>query len=467
MNKIKLLLCIFFLTIASVSASTQFNVLNFGAKADGTTKDTQALQSAIDACTQNGGGTVIIPAGKTIITGTFYLKNHVNLHIESGAKILGSPDIADYTTDTHKNMYKNEPHMDRCLIFARDAHDFSIDGDGTIDGNGHPKYFTSQTGRPMLIRFLNCQSIRIEQVKLINPAAWTSAWIYCNEIVVNGIRIESRVNHNGDGLDFDGCTNVRVSNCSFNTSDDSICLQSSSKNKPCKDIVVTNCIFESRWAGMRIGLLSQGDFESVTVTNCTFKNIDDSGLKIQMNEGGEMKNMVFSNLVMKNVPRPIFMTFCQQRAGADTPEELFPMKAMHDFIFSNIITDNTGLDKNSAILITGMPGHPIENIILKDIRFLTAGGGNAEDASRQHLNEYTPEVLQGWWPEFRLIGTLPASCIFIRHANGVYMDNLILSSKDQDARPPVVFDDVQNQQVINSFYNGYKIEPFHSPQQSN
>ena len=159
MNRITLLLSLFFLTIASVSASTQFNILNFGAKADGETKDTKALQSAIDACTQNGGGTVIIPAGKTIITGTFYLKNHVNLHIESGAKILGSPDIADYTTDTHKNMYKNEPHMDRCLIFARDAHDFSIDGDGTIDGNGHPKYFTSQTGRPMLIRFLNCQSI--------------------------------------------------------------------------------------------------------------------------------------------------------------------------------------------------------------------------------------------------------------------------------------------------------------------
>ena len=467
MNKITLLLCLFFLTITSVSASTQFNILNFGAKADGETKDTKALQSAIDACSQNGGGTVIIPAGKTIITGTFYLKNHVNLHIESGAKILGSPDIADYATDTHKNMYKNEPHMDRCLVFARDAKNFSIDGDGTIDGNGYPKNFTAKTGRPMLIRFMNCQNIRIEQVKLLNPAAWTSAWIYCNEIVVNGIRIESRVNQNGDGLDFDGCTNVRVSNCSFNTSDDSICLQSSSKNKPCKDIVVTNCIFESKWAGMRIGLLSQGDFESVTVTNCTFKNIDDSGLKIQMNEGGEMKNMVFSNLVMKNVPRPIFMTFCQQRAGADTPEELFPMKAMHDFIFSNIIADNTGLDKNSAILITGMPGHPSENIILKDIRFLTAGGGNAEDASRQHMNEYTPEVLQGWWPEFRLIGTLPASCIFIRHANGVYMDNLILSSKDQDARPPVVFDDVQNQQVINSFYNGYKIEPFHSPQQSN
>jgi len=454
-----ILLGLLFMATTTVFGNPDFNVLKFGAKADGITKDTKALQAAIDACTQNGGGTVVIPAGKTIVTGTFYLKDNVNLHIESGATILGSPDIADYATDTHKNMYKNEPHMDRCLIFAHDAKNFSIDGDGTIDGNGHLKNFTSKTGRPMLIRFMNCRNIRIEQVKLINPAAWTSAWIYCDEIVVNSIRIESRVNNNGDGLDFDGCTNVRVSNCSFNTSDDSICLQSSSKDKPCKDVVVTNCIFESKWAGMRIGLLSQGDFESVTVTNCTFKNIDDSGLKIQMNEGGEMKNMVFSNLVMKNVPRPIFMTFCQQRAGADAPEELYPMKSMHDFIFSGIIADNTELDKNSALFITGMPGHPIENIILKDIRFMVAGGGSAEDASRRNLNEYTPEVLQRWWPEFRLVGTLPASSIFIRHAENVFMDGIVLSTKSEDARRPVVFQDVKNAQVSRLYANGAPVDP--------
>ncbi|MGJ8737568.1 glycosyl hydrolase family 28-related protein, partial [Zobellia laminariae] len=98
------------------AAATDFNVLDYGAKADGVIIDTKAVQNAIDACTKNGGGRVLIPAGKTVVTGTIYLKDFVTLHIENGATLLGSSNYADYATDTHKNMYKNEPHMDRCLI---------------------------------------------------------------------------------------------------------------------------------------------------------------------------------------------------------------------------------------------------------------------------------------------------------------------------------------------------------------
>jgi len=452
MKFLKLLLVILLFPLAVFSKD--FNVLDFGAKADGITKDTKAVQSAIDSCSQNGGGNVVIPGGKTVVIGTIYLKDFVTLRIENGAVLLGSQDIADYATNTYKNTYKNEPYLDRCLIFARDAKSFAIEGNGTIDGNGYPENFTNKTGRPTLLRFLNCSNIHMNNITLINPAAWTSAWLYCHDIVVDGIRIKSRVNHNGDGLDFDGCTNVRVLNCSFDTSDDSICLQSSGRDKHCKDIVISNCIFESKWAGMRIGLSSQGIFESVTVTNCTFKNIQDSGLKIQMNEGGEMKNMVFSNLVMKNVPRPIFMTFCQQRAGADTPMEMYPMKSMHNFIFSNIICDNSELDKNSAIFITGMPGHNIENIILKDIQFIVSGGGTKEDANKTTFNEYTLEVLKGWWPEYSLVGTLPASGVYIRHAANIFVDNFHLDVIGKDVRKPYLFNDVINGQVAGFYVNG-------------
>ena len=141
----------------------------------------------------------------------------------------------------------------------------------------------------MLMRFIDCKRIAMRDVSLINPAGWTTAWLYCDEIVIEGIRIHSRVNSNGDGLDFDGCTNVRVSDCSFDNSDDSICLQASRTDRPCKDILVTNCIFSTRWAGMRIGVLSLGDIERVAVSNCVFRNISDSGLKIQMCEGGIMQ----------------------------------------------------------------------------------------------------------------------------------------------------------------------------------
>lgn len=435
-----------------------YDVIEFGAKADGRSKDTEAVQAAINEASTNGGGTVLIPAGKTVLVGTIYLKDFVTLHVENGATLRGSPDIGDYETDTGKNMYKNEPHMDRCLIFARKARSFSIVGKGVIDGNGHQEIFTNDTGRPMLIRFIECQDITIRDITIINPAAWASAWLYCDEIVVDGIRIHSRSNFNGDGLDFDGCANVRVSNSSFDTSDDSICLQTSRPDKPCRNITISNCIFESKWAGMRIGLLSRGDFESVTVSNCVFVNIDDSGLKIQLNEGGSMRNMTFTNLSMRRVPRPIFMTFCQQRAGVDSPEEMLPMAEMSDFVFSNIIVDNRELDKNSAFFLTGLPEGRIQNITLSNIRMNVAGGGTKEDANRE-IKEYTLETLAGWWPEFHLVGTLPASGLFARHIDDISIIDFHLKTDSEDARPAIVFDDVADGRVTTAFINGKSIRP--------
>jgi len=155
-----------------------YNVIDYGAKADGITIDTKSVQSAIDSCTNNGGGRVIIPSGKTIVIGTIFLKDFVTLHVENGATLLGSPNIKDYADGTHKNQYKKEPHMDKCLIFARKAKSFAITGLGTIDGNGHFKNFTSKIGRPMMMRFYECEDIHMRDITLINPAAWTSAWLY-------------------------------------------------------------------------------------------------------------------------------------------------------------------------------------------------------------------------------------------------------------------------------------------------
>lgn len=446
------------LLIAQTSFAKNYDVRDFGAKCDGTTLDTKAVQNAIDAATENGGGKVIIPSGKTVLSGTIYMKDFVSLHIENGGTLLASPNYSDYPNNTHKNMYKNEPHMDRCFIYAENAKSFAFEGYGIIDGNGYMKNFTRKKGgRPMLMRFKNCDKIHMRDITIHNPAAWVSAWLYCNEIVVDGIKIRSRVNGNGDGLDFDGCTNVRVSNSSFDTSDDSICLQASMQDKPCKDVVITNCIFESKWAGMRIGLLSRGDFESVTVTNCTFKNIKDSGLKIQLNEGGIMKNMVFSNLVMKNVPRPVFMTFAQQKACVDAPEEMYPMKEMKNFTFQNIIADNTELDKNSAFFLTGMPNQNIQNIIIKDVQFFVSGGGTKEDSNKA-IKEYTVETLDGWWPEFHLVGTLPASGVYLRHMENVVVDNFHLTVVDTDGRKPFVLEDVSNGNISNCYLNGKKIK---------
>jgi polygalacturonase len=442
MNKFLFIICLLLLFFAEAYSQRSgfYDVKDFGARGDSSTLDTKSIQAAIDRCNSEGGGTVLLAQGR-FRTGTLYLKSYVTLRIEAGTVLLGSTNVADYTTDTHKMMYKNEPLMNRCLIFARDAVSIAIEGLGEINGHGSPKNFPTE--RPLLIRLLNCKNVHLKDISLKDPASWTSAWLYCSDIFVDNIRISSLANFNGDGLDFDGCQNVLVSNCSFDTSDDAICLQTSKPDKPCRNVVINNCIFHSKWAGIRIGLLSRGDIESVTVNNCVFTDIDDSGLKIQMNEGAVMKNMVFSNLVMKNVLRPIFMTHCQQRACVDAPQELAPMKSMNGFLFENILVESGDTGKSSVIIISGMPGHPIENITLKNIRMTSGGGGNHGDASIRTINEFTPGVLNGWWPEVSLLGTIPAYGLYARHITDLAISDVIFSTEKDDVRPSLVLEDVK------------------------
>ena len=436
----------------AASSAALYDVRSFGAVGDGQTLDTRSLQTAIDQCNAAGGGTVLVAGGR-YLTGTLYLRSNVCLRVESGAVILGSTRIADYATDTDRSMYRGEPIMDRCLIFAKDARNISIEGHGSIDGQGKsfPEPGDSRKNRPKLIRLLGCSRLRIRDITLQAPASWTSEWRYCSDIAVDGITIFSRANMNGDGLDFDGCANVRVSNSTFDTSDDSICLQTSLVEKPCRDVIITNCHFSSRWAGIRIGLLSRGDFENIVVSNCTFRDHNDSGLKIQMCEGAEMKNMIFSNLVMKNVPRPVFLTFCQQGAWVDAPPELAPMKRVSNIQFSNIIVDSDTGGTGAAFIVTGMPGHPVEAISFSDVRATFPGGGTAEDA-RTVLAEFTPENLKApRWPEYRgLRGTVPAHGLYARHVKGITLRNVTIGTKTTDVRPAVMFVDVGEAQVADA-----------------
>jgi len=294
----------------------EYDVCKFGAVGDGVTMDTEAIQKAVDICGNEGGGRVLLQKG-VFLTGTLFMKSNVDLHIDINATLLGSSDVNDYSSDTYKQLYRNETHMDKCLIYSHNIENISLTGRGTIHGQGEnfPQTLSdgTQLPRPMMLRYLNCSNIHLSGLKLRNPASWTNAFICCKDIWVDGVDIHSRANYNGDGLDFDCCENVFVSNCKLDCSDDCICLQNSETDRKCKNIVVSNTLMKSKWAGMRIGLLSCGDIENVTVTNCIFKDVDCSALKIQSAEGGIIKDMVFSNLVMANVQRPFFITLNQFR----------------------------------------------------------------------------------------------------------------------------------------------------------
>ena len=453
----KLILLILCVGFSVTSSAREYNIAKYGAVNDGKTVNTKAVQKAIDECTKMGGGTVMVDGGGIYVIGTIFMKSNVTLHVDNGTVLQGSTDQKDYPMEgVHKNMYAGEPSKDACLIYAENVSSFAIEGHGTIDGNGHYKFFPrkGKIKRPMLIRFKDCSNITMRDIHLINPAAWTSAWLYCNNITVDGITIKSRANYNGDGLDFDGCQNVSVSNSNFDNSDDSICLQASLPNKPCKNVTVTNCNFTTKWGGMRIGLLSRGNIEFVTVSNCTFRDIQDSGLKIQQMEGGEMSNMTFSNLVMENVPRPIFMTFCQQTASVDTPKGTYePLKRMHNMKFDNIVVDNTKGDRHSAFFLTGIPGHEIEHISITNVDFIVSGGVSKEDAKQKEVKEYALANMKRW-PEFFTVGSLPVYGIYVRHMNGLTLENINIRTNKKDFRKPVILDQVRNASIRNISANG-------------
>lgn len=234
---------------AATIGSVSFDVREFGAVGDGERVNTASIQKAIDACSASGGESVWIAQGR-YVTGTLFLKSNVMLTIEPGGVLLGSTKIEDYAQGTGRNMYAHETQLDRCLIFAQDAVNVGIHGMGTINGQGKsfPNSADATKSRPMLLRLINCRNVSLRDVTLENPAAWTSAFLYCTNVRVDGINISSRANGNGDGLDFDGCQDVRISNCRLDNSDDSICLQSSDPTKPVRNVVITNCMMTSQWA---------------------------------------------------------------------------------------------------------------------------------------------------------------------------------------------------------------------------
>lgn len=421
-----------------------YNVADYGAKGDGFTKDTLAIQRAIDKCSE-AGGTVYFPNGRYLM-GTIYMKSGVTLKLEVRATLLGSPELSDYAPDTHYNRYDNEPFMDRCLIYSHDIEDICIEGPGTIDGQGGCFFDENNpyAPHPMLMRFLKCRNIRLAGFKVRMPAGWSTAFLECGNVVADSLDILSR-HSNGDGLDFDSCRNVIVSNCRFDTSDDSICLQNSVKDRPSRNITVTNCIMTSKWAAVRIGLLSSGDFEHVTFSNCIFHDIRCSGFKIQSTEGGTIRSMVFQNIVMRNVARPLFLTFNHCHIGAGAPAKPPETGGISSLRFENIkAVYDPGFkpDPAAGIVIMGTPGHYIKNIDLSGIEFIAPGGWEEEMPDAEAIPE-----LMDCRPESFVFKRIPAYGIYARHVKGLRIRDVRLGYDRTDLRPPVFLDDVRDSEL--------------------
>ena len=445
--------------IASASAESQtFNIKTYGAIGDGEAMETKAVQKAIDACHEAGGGSVRIPAGDFQI-GTIHLKSNVTLSLDHGASLLGSQKQEDYPTEGLDKPREGGP---RCLIYAKDAKNISIEGLGVIDGRGTHEAFPRRKGpRPRLLRMDQCENVTFSGVTFKRPAFWGLHLIDCKEVHFNAITVRMRNNnYNNDGLDLDGCENVLIENCDIESGDDAICLKSS-KN-PCRKIVVRNCRVASNTAAVKFGTSSRGGFIDISITNCYFHDCPMGAIKLQLVDGGRLENIEISRIVMKNVGCPLFIRL-GNRGSTFGAGGKAPVGTLKNIRISHVVAEVTIEDREKTakapyknlkvnrspeltdkekakagpIMITGIPGHYIEDVVLENVKISYPGHGSEEDAKRT-----VPEDADRY-PEQYFFGPLPAWGAYIRHAKNVEFKNVELSQRGSDARQKIVLDDVE------------------------
>ena len=293
----------------SVAAQANYDVTTLGAMGDGTTDDTKAIQQAIDLCSQEGGGRVLLPRNHTFMTGPVELKSNVELHLEATATLKANPDERIYQLSAF-GANRGEGML---WLWAKDAENISITGKGTIHGNGiafmgaeledsyELKPLADQTfdPRPHVLTLTNIRNLTIRDVTIREGAYWTVHLIGCNEAVIDGIQLLNNLKiRNGDGIDLDHSKNIRISNCHITSGDDCICLKNRREFEQygsCHDITVTNCVMSSRSCAIKIGSENMDSIYNVMFDNCII-TASNRGLGIQNRDEGTVTDVVFSNI---------------------------------------------------------------------------------------------------------------------------------------------------------------------------
>jgi polygalacturonase len=339
----------------------QYNVRTFGAKGDGITMDTRAIQKAIDKAYENKGGVVEVSAG-TYKIGTLFLKDNVELHLQHGSTLLGSADYKDYAVVRQQMPSRTRDlYAKYFMIFAEGVNNIAITGSGTIHGNGLKHFLEErpQNLRPYMIRLVSCNNVTVKGVKLLEAANWTFHLLNCKDVSIDGIVIENRGEGNRDGLDIDACERVTVANSRFSTTDDAIVMKATNDTL-CRDISISNCLFrEIGGSAIKTGTESNGGFKNITVSNCVIKDIDHhAGIELMTVDGGMMQNILFDNITMDNVATPFFIRLGIRSRPYKPGQYVNHIDEVRDIQLNNISVVNAKLPSS----IIGLHSKKISNI---------------------------------------------------------------------------------------------------------
>lgn len=416
------------LAVGSLAQSPGTTVRGFGCIGDGVTQDTLAVQRAIDACASGGGGTIVFPSG-VYLCGSLHLHSNCTLRLEAGATIKGIREIAAYDppeTLGFKNASDQETSFfHHALIWGEDLEHVAIVGEGTIDAN-----FVKRHG-PKPIALKRCRFVKIEGITIRNAPNYNISLLGDDFVVINGVTI---LNGYADGIDPDSCRNVRISNCHIESQDDAIVLKTSfslGAHRSCENVTVTNCSLATTCYCFKLGTESGSDFKQIAISNCVMTGMaGDSpasgGVAIESVDGANIAGVAVSNLSMNGVRSPVYMRLGNR--GRDlavkTPGTL------RDVCIDNIVAENASL----VCTLAGIPGHPIEDVSLSNIRIAYCGSAMLRSA-----DSVVPENIDAY-PDDDMFGPLPSDGFYMRHVNGFRLTNVQLQPGSDFWRLAVVDD---------------------------
>jgi len=380
-------------------------VTDFGAVGDGKTLNTAAIQRAVDACADAGGGRVLIPAG-TFVSGPIFLKSNIELHLSPGAVLRGSRDLKDYPAFKVESHGHTINEFLASLVTGHQLENVSITGRGVLDGQGDVWWAEIDAGRrgrrPVIIFLCDCENVLIEGVKVMNSPAWTILPLLCRNVTIRGVTIENpwKPYHNCDGIDVHSCSNVRIADCHIDTGDDGICLKSipdwfvsangtgkvdySRPRIPCENVAIQNCIVKHAHSGVSVWAEVIGGMRNVVVSNCVFDGTR-TGIQIARYPwpGGSVKNVRVNNIVMRRVEAVFrISSFCDPKElqpGPD-PETTPEIANIH---ISNVTATKARLACESF----GLPKMPVRDISFSHVRIEADKGFDFRDVENVLLDD--------------------------------------------------------------------------------
>lgn len=456
----------------SLSAARVVTSASIDMIADGKTLNTTVLQNAIDRLSRKGGGKLIISKG-VYLTGAIQLKSGVELHLERGAVLLGSTNPDDYyqlKVGGDGDVVRKD-NSKYALVLAQGARNIALTGEGVIDGQGQelaltvdslvkagvksdPNYSTrlrrpSEIMRPKLFFFSECDGVEISGLHLRNSACWGLSFDLCSNMRLHHLDVYNRAYWNNDGIDMTDCFNSSVTNCRINAADDGICLKSYHKKGVSHNILIDSCEIRSSASAVKFGTATWGNFRDIVIRNIKVIDTFRSCIAIESVDGAKIENIVVDGIKAVNTGNAIFVKL-GNRAGNDQgyirnivlrnmdvelafgrPDTEYDIRGPEVSYFHNPFPSS----------ITGWPGHPVENIVLDNIKI--SAPGRADKGMAYVKVDEVPEN-HDRYPEYTMFGELPAWGFFLRHVNGIVMNNVQLTLRDRDFRPAIVKDDVMN-----------------------